>query len=315
MELKEIKIDEIDFADVSYAPTGRVIMPHFSAVSYPPIIVPKDRYKIVTHRYLAEYYLKNNARSINALLINPDTPDIDLLFLSLSALYIPLSTLEKSFFINRFKEAGYSFDNIVTNVAPLIGLPPEGHKVRDFESLWLLDDSIKLLLKEDKIVYESALTLGRLPESLKCLVIETGSYFCLNHGQWKSFVSAIEELYRRNGIDDIIKYLSNSGDMKIAKGYMGNSPGAAQTALFNSLERLKYPTIHKIQQEIKKLISELNLPNDIRLYAPASLEEGLHCEFSATSSLEFLKKFEILSKNLDHKIMEKIFFKMYGLSL
>ncbi len=278
-----------------------------------PVILQKRRDSDQAHVVVSGYQrilacLKLGRANIEARIIDGLSDEETLLL----ALHDNLSSrgfngIEKAIIIKKFMDIGYSYNRIISEIAPLIEIPPNIKIIDKYLSVLNLDRDIVLSVASGELELEKAFLLIPLNDADKEIVFRNlfrESITSINEAKEVIRNLLDLKLIKKQGMEDLLtskevnKILQDSKYNKRQKG----------ERICKLIKYMRYPIISKKECEFGMLCQELGIDNDVRINHSRYFEGDEITITLKTSNEEKLKgNLEKLVSNLKSGSFKKIF--------
>lgn len=170
------------------------------------------------------------------------------------------SDLEFGELIQLLKDLGHLEDKeLITDILPLLEVPPNRKNLDKYLGLALLDKVIKDAYYEDKITIEQCQMLSELNSSnqipmLNLLLLK----YNLNNNESRQVIQIIEELTLRDSKTVSQVILEAEDEAKIQS--------IGKNELRQQLRKMRYPDLSTVEAKYNKAIQDLKLPKNVNLH-------------------------------------------------
>jgi ParB-like chromosome segregation protein Spo0J len=278
MGLNHILLSDIDISSqrhdrfiFSYARDLNVTMDSIRNVGLiNPVILNQihlrnEAYTIVCGYQRIKAFRKLGEEKINAKVIEGlSDEELSLLSLHDNMFSRGFNEVEKAIVIKKFQEIGYSYDRLMSEINPLLGIPPNKKVLDKYLSILKLNREIKNAVAKNELELEKAFLLIMLDNAerdyvYRVLFKETSPNIneakemirnLLDLGQIKQ--KSISELLTSGEISNV---LSVNRTNKRQKGEM----------IYKLIKSMRYPTISRKEDEFARSCNALSLDNNVRI--------------------------------------------------
>ncbi len=204
--------------------------------------------------------------------------------------------IEKGIVLKKFMDVGYSYDRVISEITPLLKMPPNKSVIDKYLLLLSLDSEIKQSVARSELEVERAFLLISLDAADRKIV-----YRLL----FKESVTSINEAKEtiKNLLDlKLIKQLEISDLLssgEISRIISDNKSNKRQKGekICMLIKSMRYPSISMKEDEFAKTCSEMKLDNDVRINHSRYFE-GDEIRITLKASNE-----EKLGNNLDRLLL------------
>ncbi|ODS33938.1 MAG: chromosome partitioning protein [Candidatus Scalindua rubra] len=278
-----------------------------------PVILKKSRgsdeaYTIVCGYQRIRACQKLGLKSIEAKIIEGlNDEEILLLILHDNLSSRGFNEIEKAIVIKKFLELGYSYDRLMSEITPLLEIPPNKNVLDKYLALLRLDSEIKDPVVRNELELEKAFLLMPLDDverDVVCSVLfrESGT----NVNEAKETIRNLLDLkqIKQKGITELLSsreisdILSDNKSNKRQKG----------ERVYKLIKSMRSPTISKKEDEFDKSCKELGLDNDVRINHSRYFEgDEIRITIKASNEEKLRVNIEKLLSNIKNGTFKKIF--------
>ncbi len=278
MDLRQILLSDIDLSSqrydrflFNYARDLNVLMESIKKVGLiNPVILNKihgrnEAYTIVCGYQRIKAFEKLGEERINAKVVEGlSDEELSLLSLHDNMFSRGFNEIEKSIVIKKFKEIGHSYGRLMSEIIPLLGIPPNKKIIEKYLSLLKLDRKIKSAVARNELELEKAFLLIMLDNAERDFVYRI--LFRESSTNMNEAMVTIRNLLdlrqiRQKSITELLKsgeinnILSDSKSNKRQKGEM----------VYKLIKYMRFPTISRKEDEFTKSCNGLGLDNNVRI--------------------------------------------------
>jgi ParB/RepB/Spo0J family partition protein len=215
--------------------------------------------------------------------------------------------IEKAIIIKRFLVLGYSYDRLMSEITPLLGVPPNKNIIDKYIDILTLDTEIKKSVADDLLEPEKAfllITLDGAERDIVWRVLFRESSTNVNEAK-----EAIRNLLDLKQIKQmgIVELLSSKEISLIISDSKSNKRQRGER-ICKLIKTMRYPVISEKENEFGKLYKELCLDNDVRVNHSRYFEgDDIRITIKASSEEKLRGSIEKLLLNLENGVFKKIF--------
>ena len=215
--------------------------------------------------------------------------------------------IEKAIVLKKFLEIGYSCDRLISEIAPLLGVPPNKNIIDKYIDLLTLDTEIKKSVTDDELEPEKAfllITLDGVERDIvwRVLFRETS----INVNEAKETIRSLLDLkqIKQTGM---VELLSSKEIAHIISDNKSNKRQRGES-IHRLIKTMRYPVISKKEDEFDNSCRELGLDNDVRVNHSRYFEgDEIRITIKASNEEKLSINIEKLLLNLKNGVFKKIF--------
>lgn len=189
---------------------------------------------------------------------------------------------------------------LITNILPLLEIPPNRKNLDRYLGLSSLHNSIKDAYYQEKITLEQCHMLGELsPENQPSMLNTLLLKYKLNNNESRQVMQIVEEIALRDlkSISEVISEAEDNAEIK----------EISKNELRQELRKMRYPDLFEVENRYKAAIKQLKLPKEINLYVNQFFEANdLEFRIKVRSLEELSELMDYLSQKLDSGELEKL---------
>ncbi len=279
-----------------------------SAVVLKKNLGPDMTYTIVCGRLRVMAYRMLGWESIEARVVD-GLNDEEILLLSLhDNLYSRgFNEIEKAIVLKKFQDVGYPDDRVMSEIAPLLEIPPSKKIIDKYLSVLRLDSAIKQSVARSELELEKAFLLTMLNDAerdavYRFLFRESNT----NTNEAKEVIRNLldlklikkQEIPELLNSDEISKIISDNKSNKRQKG----------EKICRLIKYMRYPSISMKEDEFDKSCRELRLDNDVRINHSRYFEgDEIRITLKASNEEKLGNNLERLLLNIRNGTFKKLF--------
>ena len=215
--------------------------------------------------------------------------------------------IEKAIIIKRFLVLGYSYDRLMSEITPLLGVPPNKNIIDKYIDILSLDTEIKKSVADDDLEPGKAFLLITLDGAERDIV------WRVLFRESNTNVNEAKETIR-NLLD--LKQIKQMGMVELLSSkeisliISDNKPNKRQRGerICRLIKTMRYPVISKKENEFDKLCKELCLDNDVRINHSRYFEgDEIRITIKASNEGKLMANIEKLFLNIKKGTFKKIF--------
>ncbi len=321
MDLKQILLSDIDLSSqrydrflFSYARDLSVTMDSIKKVGLiNPVILNinhgrNEAYTIVCGYQRIKAIKKSGEERIKANVVEGlSDEELSLLSLHDNMFSRGFNEIEKAIVIKRFQEIGYSYDRLISEINPLLGIPPNKKIIDKYLSLLKLDRGIKSAVARNELEIEKAFLLIMLDNAERdfaCRILFKESSTNINEA--KETIRNLLDLrqIRQKSISELLTAgeISNIlSDGKTNKRQKGET-------IYKLIKSMRYPTISKKEDEFTKSCKGLGLDNNVRITHSRFFEgDDIQITIKASDEEKLRSSMEKFLANIKNGAFKRIF--------
>jgi ParB/RepB/Spo0J family partition protein len=321
MDIKQISLNDIDLSSqshdrflFSYARDLNVTMDSIKKVGLiNPVILNKthdrdETYTIVCGYQRIKVFKKLGEERIDAKVVKGlSDEELSLLSLHDNMFSRGFNEIEKAIVIKKFQEIGYSYDRLMSEITPLINIPPNKKILDKYLSLLKLDREIMNAVAGNELEPEKAFLLIMLDNAerdfvYRILFKESGT----NINETKETIRNLLDLRQieRKSITELLasgevsNILSDSKINKRQKGEM----------VYKLIKSMRYPAISKKEDEFARSCKGLGLDNNVRITHSRFFEgDDIQITIKASDEEKLRNSIEKFLSNIENGAFKRIF--------
>ena len=246
-------------------------------------------------------------RELDCKIYPPDSPDLDLLLISLhdNLATGPLHPLEKSIAIEKL-EAYFDKHQIKDKYLPLLGLASHERGYQDIAPLVCLEDKLRDSLYRGELAQPVAVRLSGLNQQDRLAVFDLFGKIHLSFSKQKQVIEYLIEISLRDEVG--ISNITRSGPVVETLDNPDLSKPQKGESIREILRKRRLPELTQAEEQFQEIRRSLKLGRDIKLLASASFEsDRFKIQFEVDSVKDLQKKIERLKKTGDEPGWEELF--------
>ncbi len=321
MELIQISLDNIDLSSgnydrylFSYGRDSSSLIGSLKQVGLiNPVILKKNRdaegvYTIVCGYQRIRACQELGIKKVEAKVIKGlNDEEIMLIALHDNLSSRGFNEIEKAIIIKRFLVLGYSYDRLMSEITPLLGVPPNKNIIDKYIDILTLDTEIKKSVADDDLEPEKAfllITLDGAERDIVWRVLFRESNTNVNEA--KETIRNLLDLkqIKQMGMVELLSSEEISliiSDNKSKKRQRGER-------ICRLIKTMRYPVINKKENEFDKLCRELGMDNDVRINHSRYFEgDEIRITIRASNEEKLRVSIEKLLSNIKNGTFKKIF--------
>lgn len=215
--------------------------------------------------------------------------------------------IEKAIIIKRFLVLGYSYDRLMSEITPLLGVPPNKNIIDKYIDILTLDTEIKKSVADDDLEPEKAFLLVTLDG------VERDIVWRVLFRESSTNVNEAKETIR-NLLD--LKQIKQMGMVELLSSkeisiiISDNKPNKRQRGerICRLIKTMRYPVISQKEDEFDNTCRELGLDNDVRINHSRYFEgDEIRITIKASNEEKLRVSIEKLLSNIKNGTFKKIF--------
>lgn len=321
MELIQISLDNIDLSSgnydrylFSYGRDSSSLIGSLKQVGLiNPVILKKNRdaegvYTIVCGYQRIKACQELGIKKVEAKVIDGlNDEEIMLLALHDNLSSRGFNEIEKAIVLKKFLEMGYSCDRLISEITPLLGVPPNKNIIDKYIDILTLDTEIKKSVADDELEPEKAfllITLDGVERDIVWRVLFRESSTNVNEA--KETIRNLLDLkqIKQMGMVELLSSEEISliiSDNKSKKRQRGER-------ICRLIKTMRYPVINKKENEFDNSCRELGLDNDVRINHSRYFEgDEIRITIKASNEEKLRVSIEKLFSNIKNGTFKKIF--------
>ncbi|MHA2277979.1 MAG: ParB/RepB/Spo0J family partition protein [Candidatus Kariarchaeaceae archaeon] len=321
MDLKQVSLDNIDLSSENYdrylfryGRDSKLVKESISKVGLiNPVILKKSRDADETYSVICGYERIMACQKLGQVCVEAKVEDglSDEEILSL-VLHDNLSSrgfneIEKGIVLKKFLDIGYSYDRLMSEIAPLIEIPPNKNIINKYISMLRLDSEIKQAVARGELELERAFLLITLDDTerddvYRLLFRES----ITNTNEAKETIRNLLDLklIKQLEIDEL---LSSSEISHIVSDSKSNKRQKGEK-ICRLIKSMRYPSISMKEDEFDKSCRAMRLDNDVRINHSRYFEgDEIRITLKASNEEKLGNNLELLLLNIRNGTFKKIF--------
>ncbi|MHC4321576.1 MAG: ParB/RepB/Spo0J family partition protein [Planctomycetota bacterium] len=321
MDLKQVSLDNIDLSSENYdrylfryGRDSKLVKESISKVGLiNPVILKKSRDADETYSVICGYERIMACQKLGQVGVEAKVEDglSDEEILSL-VLHDNLSSrgfneIEKGIVLKKFLDIGYSYDRLMSEIAPLIEIPPNKNIINKYISMLRLDSEIKQAVARGELELERAFLLITLDDTerddvYRLLFRES----ITNTNEAKETIRNLLDLrlIKQLEIDEL---LSSSEISHIVSDSKSNKRQKGEK-ICRLIKSMRYPSISMKEDEFDKSCRAMRLDNDVRINHSRYFEgDEIRITLKASNEEKLGNNLELLLLNIRNGTFKKIF--------
>jgi ParB/RepB/Spo0J family partition protein len=278
-----------------------------------PVILKKNQdadgvYTIVCGYQRIKAYQKLGQVSIEAKVIDGlNDEEIMLLALHDNLSSRGFNEIEKAIVLKKFLEIGYSYDRLMSEIAPLLSVPPNKNIIDKYIDILSLDTEIQKSVADGDLEPEKAFLLITLDGDERDVVWRVlFREASTNVNEAKETIRSLLDLkqIKQTGI---VELLSSEEINHIISDNKSNKRQRGERVC-RLIKIVRYPVINKKEDEFDKLCKELCLDSDVRINHSRYFEgDDIRITIKASNDEKLRISIEKLLSNIKNGTFKKIF--------
>jgi len=198
-------------------------------------------------------------------------------------------SLEK--LVHRFR---IDSDTVIKNFLPLFSLEPNEKILNTFLSLAGMEDRIKEYVLKEEVSRSNIRKLANLTPDDRVAILSLISPLKLGENRLREILTFLEEISRRNQCK--AKEIVQRADIQVILSQKEFTSSQKTERIKKVLMDLRYPAMHRLEEEFQKKRKGLNLPSNILLHHSPFFEgRELRVEFQFETMEEYQSILSALS--------------------
>lgn len=215
--------------------------------------------------------------------------------------------IEKAIVLKKFLEIGYSYDRLMSEITPLLGVPPNKNIIDKYIDILTLDTEIKKSVTDDELEPEKAfllITLDGAERDIVWRVLFRESSTNVNEA--KETIRNLLDLKQIKN-KEIVELLSSKEISLIISDKKSNKRQRGER-ICRLIKTMRYPVISKKEDEFDRSCRELGLDNDVRINHSRYFEgDEIRITIKASNEEKLRMSIEKLLSNIKNGTFKKIF--------
>ncbi len=321
MELIQVSLDNIDLSSedydrylFNYRQDSNALMSSIKDVGLiNPVILTKNQdadrvYTIVCGYQRIKACQKLEHVSVEAKIIDGlNDEEIMLLALHDNLSSRGFNEIEKAIVLKKFLDTGYSCDRLITEITPLLGVPPNKNIIDRYIDILTLDTEIKKSVTDDELEPEKAfllITLDGVERDIVWRVLFRESSTNVNEA--KETIRNLLDLKQIKQMG-IVELLSSKEINRIISDNKSNKRQRGER-ICRLIKTMRYPVISMKDDEFDNSCRELGLDNDVRVNHSRYFEgDEIRITIKASNEEKLRISIEKLLSNIKKGTFKKIF--------
>jgi len=204
------------------------------------------------------------------------------------------NAVEKAIALNKLID-GFQIDPsvVIQNFLPLLALEPNEKILNTYLSLARMEDEIKQYVLREEVSRSNIRRLSGLTSDDRKAFLSLAAPLKLGESRLKEILTLLEEISRRNHCTT--NNIGRRPDIQAILSQEELTPSQKTDRVKKVLTNLRYPRMHRLEEEFEKKRKGLNLPSNISLrHLPFFEGKGLRVEFQ----FETIKEYKAILSNL-----------------
>jgi ParB family chromosome partitioning protein len=278
-----------------------------------PVILKKDQdtdgvYTIVCGYQRIKACQKLGYESIEAKVVEgKNDEEIMLLSLHDNLSSRGFNEIEKAVVLKKFLEIGYSCDRLISEIAPLLGVPPNKNIIDKCIDILTLDTEIKKSVADDDLEPEKAfllISLDGVERDIVWRVLFRESSTNVNEA--KETIRNLLDLKQIKQME-MVELLSSEKINLIISDNKSNKRRKGES-IYRLIKTMRYPLISQKEDEFDNSCRELGLDNDVRVNHSRYFEgDEIRITIKASDEEKLRISIEKLLSNVKNGTFKKIF--------
>jgi ParB/RepB/Spo0J family partition protein len=321
MELIQVSLDNIDLSSgdydrylFNYRQDSNALVSSIKDVGLiNPVILTKNQdadgvYTIVCGYQRIKAYQKLGYESIEAKVVEGiNDEEIILLVLHDNLSSRGFNEIEKAIVLKKFLEIDYSYDGLMSEITPLIGVPPNKNIIGKYLSLLSLNSEIQKSVADDNLEPEKAfllITLDGVERDIVWRVLFRESSTNVNEA--KETIRNLLDLKQIKQMG-MVELLSSEEINHIISDNKSNKRQRGES-IYRLIKTIRYPVISKKEDEFDNSCRKLGLDNDVRVNHSRYFEgDEIRITIKASNEEKLKISIEKLLSNIKNGTFKKIF--------
>ncbi len=321
MELIQVSLENIDLSSEDY---DRYLFSYGRDSSYltgslkqvgliNPVILKKNQdadgvYTIVCGYQRIKACQKLGFKSIEAKVIKGlNDKEITLLVLHDNLSSRGFNEIEKAIIIKRFLVLGYSYDRLMSEITPLLSVPPNKNIIDKYIDILSLDTEIQKSVADGDLEPEKAFLLITLDGDERDVVWRVlFREASTNVNEAKETIRSLLDLkqIKQTGM---VELLSSKEITHIISDNKSNKRQRGES-IYRLIKTMRYPVISQKEDEFDSFCGELGLDNDVRVNHSRYFEgDEIRITIKASNEEKLRANIEKLFSNIKKGTFKKIF--------
>ncbi len=194
---------------------------------------------------------------------------------------------------------------VIKNFLPSLVLEPNEKILNTYLSLARMEDEMKQYVLREEVSRSNIRRLSALTSDDRKAFLSLASPLKLGENRLREILTFLEEIYRRNrwSTRDIVG--RPEVQTILCQGEL--TPSQKTDRIKKVLMNLRYPKMHRLEEQFEKKRRDLNLPSKLLLHHHPFFEgKGLKVEFQFETMEEYRTILDALSSLVDKKELEEM---------
>jgi len=194
---------------------------------------------------------------------------------------------------------------VIKNFLPSLSLEPNEKILNTYLSLARMEDDVKQYVLREEVSRSNIRRLSALTSDDRRAFLSLASSLKLGENRLREILTFLEEISRRNRwrTRDIVEQPDIQAVLSQEELTMSQKTDRIKKVLMN----LRYPRMHRLEEEFEKKRRDLNLPSKVLLHHPSFFEgKGLRVEFQFETMEEYRAILSVLSRLVDKEEFEEM---------
>lgn len=215
--------------------------------------------------------------------------------------------IEKGIVIKKFLDTGYSYDRLMSEITPLLGVPSNKNMIDKYISLLRLGSEIKKAVAKREIEPEKAFLLMQLDDVERDIVWRVlFRESSTNINETKETIRNLLDLKQIKQME-MVELLSSKEISLITSDSKSNKRQRGER-IYILIKSMRYPVISKKEDEFDESCSELGLDNDVRINHSRYFEgDEIRITIKVSNEEKLRSNIEKLLSNIGNGMFKKIF--------
>lgn len=215
--------------------------------------------------------------------------------------------IEKGIVIKKFLDTGYSYDRLMSEITPLLGVPSNKNMIDKYISLLRLGSEIKKAVAKCEIEPEKAFLLMQLDDVERDIVWRVlFRESSTNINETKETIRNLLDLKQIKQME-MVELLSSKEISLITSDSKSNKRQRGER-IYTLIKSMRYPVVSKKEDEFDKSCSELGLDNDVRINHSRYFEgDEIRITIKVSNEEKLRANIEKLLSNIGNGMFKKIF--------
>ena len=216
------------------------------------------------------------------------------------------NTVEKAIalekLIHRFR---IDSDTVTKTFLPLFSLEPNEKILNTFLSLAGMENGMKEYVLKEEVSRSNIRKLANVTPDDRVAILSLLSPLKLGENRLREILTLLGEISRKNQCK--AKEFVQRADIQVILSQQDFTPSQKTERIKKILMDLRYPTMHRLEEEFQKKRKDLNLPSRISLrHSPFFEGKEVRVEFQFETMEEYRSILKLLSSLADKKEFEEM---------